>query len=65
LVLKYFHFLFFEKKRQQKKNSGEKRRDFSPLSEMNAGMDKGVRVATEYENGNAKDIGKERLKIPA
>ena len=32
---------------------------------MNAGMDKGVRVATEYENGNAKDIGKERLKIPA
>lgn len=47
-------------KRQQKKNSGEKRRQFSPLSEMRTlRMDKSVKVS----NGNclalvdAKDIG--------
>ena len=36
------------KKRQQKKNSGEKRRQFSPLYEMKTLlMDKSVRLATE------------------
>jgi hypothetical protein len=35
-------------KKQQKKNSGEKRRQFSPLCEMKTLlMDKSVRLATE------------------
>jgi len=36
------------KKKQQKKNSGEKRRQFSPLSEIKTlTMDKSVKLATE------------------